>query len=212
MNCKSNKKCFESEQAAVDFERMNREKYGLAAQHAYKCEECEYFHLTALPPGTESMARVNYGNFGVVSSQRKRVVITPEQEHKARELHKSGLSIVEIQKRLGLNHGTDQEGSFYQKLAALLRENKPIAESRNNKASIETIAQRKERLRLELEKLELEEERLRQFNLLRVTADGEKVHLQKCDKSFWLMRSEVNELVEMLMYLFDKKPEPAACK
>ena len=57
---KTDKRCFESEAAATDFETKNREQYGNPRQFPYACEDCPAWHLTTTPPGNNSIAQNKY--------------------------------------------------------------------------------------------------------------------------------------------------------
>jgi hypothetical protein len=62
MNC--DKRRFETEQEAIDFELEHHKIHGGLQQHAYPCEVCPggAYHLTSSPNGNASIAQVRYEN------------------------------------------------------------------------------------------------------------------------------------------------------
>jgi hypothetical protein len=57
---KTGKKSFLCEVDAVEFEEKNRQQYNCLRQFPYACEDCTAWHLTASPPGNNSIAQMNY--------------------------------------------------------------------------------------------------------------------------------------------------------
>jgi DNA-binding CsgD family transcriptional regulator len=80
--CETNKKCFQTEGDAIKFEIENRQRNNLEKQHAYLCEVCGFYHLSALPPGDNTRSRVNYGEASKYVVRARR---TPEEQLKLRE-------------------------------------------------------------------------------------------------------------------------------
>src|SRR5579863_8582234 len=57
----TNKKCFQTEGDALRFEIENRRQYNNRQQYPYLCEHCGFHHLSTLPVGETTRARVDYG-------------------------------------------------------------------------------------------------------------------------------------------------------
>ena len=57
---KTNKKCFQTDADALRFEIENRRQYNNEQQHPYLCEHCGFHHLSKLPPGETTRARIDY--------------------------------------------------------------------------------------------------------------------------------------------------------
>lgn len=199
--CKSNKKCFETENDALAFEKSNREKYNLATQHAYKCDECPAFHLSALPPGTEGMGRINYSNFGRVVGTRgtKRQDISKEQEAEIVKMRTDGIPVRIISEKTGINMG---------RLGTFMRENDLVstrgprtvsAVGSRRPTSIDSIAERKEQLRRQLEALDQQEQDFIRFNMLHVTQEGAVTVIKKGQETLHLFEADVNALMEQLI-------------
>jgi hypothetical protein len=199
--CKSSKKHFETENEAIDFEQSNREKYNSARQHTYKCDECSGFHLSALPPGTETMARINYNNFSRVPRTRGRQpqTVSVDQEVEIRKLRDEGLSVVKISQKTGI---------YSCRIKSLL--NEPINRRGPNKFTVPktaaTIAQKKESLLQQLEHINREEQRVREMNAIHVNQEGAVTVIKKGFETLHLMDGDLNSLIEALM---DKLTEKA---
>lgn len=96
----SGKRSFPSEQEALDFEKRNREEYGRPQQYVYKCEDCPDVHLTSQPPGTGTIAQVNYATAGVPETSRGRKNIDTAEVLRLKE---QGLTNQEIADRLDIS-------------------------------------------------------------------------------------------------------------
>jgi Homeodomain-like domain len=56
---KTNKKCHETEKGAIDFEILNRERHQSVKQYPYLCPDCNFYHLSSMPTGETTRARVD---------------------------------------------------------------------------------------------------------------------------------------------------------
>src|SRR5207245_1661531 len=91
---KTNKKCFQTDADAIRFEIENRHQYGNLQQYPYLCEECGFHHLSRLPAGETTRARVNYESAGnyIVRTTRRSAEEQLELHNKIVELTNRGLN------------------------------------------------------------------------------------------------------------------------
>ncbi|MGA8871036.1 MAG: hypothetical protein WB460_07855 [Candidatus Acidiferrales bacterium] len=190
--CPSRKKYFETEEDAVAFESINREKYNLHRQYAYKCDSCDGHHLSALPPGTVTMSRINYtelGNSAVRDSRGGRGKrLSDETKQEIKRLHGEDVSATNIAKKLGVS-----VPSVYNHV----RESRPKPPSL---PSLDDIAQRKRDLEAELQKLKDKERRLLEAKQFKLTwFDTGFLRVEKEGNAMTLSIADWKELTERLL-------------
>jgi DNA-binding CsgD family transcriptional regulator len=80
--CKTGKKCFQTNGEAVQFEIQNRQKFGDPPQYTYLCEDCGFHHLSHLPPGEPRRAKVDYDEAAKYAVRTRR---TPDEQLELRD-------------------------------------------------------------------------------------------------------------------------------
>lgn len=163
--CKTQKKYFATEQDAVSFEAKNRATYGGVRQYAYVCEECDSYHLSALPP--DARAVTNYSKIensrstGDVGKWRR---ITEQDKQQIIGLRKRGLTFAEIAERVGTSTAT---------VSKHLKQYEDAAKFRP--ATIDSLSSEEKQLEEKLQRLRQEKLRLVELNAVKVAkpADGQ---------------------------------------
>jgi DNA-binding CsgD family transcriptional regulator len=195
-SCK--KKYFESEEQAKAFEICNREKHKRAEQYAYKCEECDGYHLSALPPGTTTMARTNYPRFENSAVRRpagrgKR--LSDETIQEIKKLHAGHVSAGEISRKLGIS-----VPSVYNHTRLSNRRQPSVL-------SLEGIGRKQQDLEAQIQALEAEKRRLLEAKEFKFThSDTGFLRVEKEGNCMALSVADWKELTERLMEELFPKP------
>ncbi len=216
-NCPKKKKCFSSKQEAVAWEETNRQKYpNIAKQHAYLCEDCPSWHLSAMPPESFGLARSSVRPIEpetIKLSGRRRCTLE-EIEHRYRVIgaamdENPGLSRAQLAAKICGPLGIS-EVNAYQFLRSheeqLSARGLPIdaqygRRHRRISTSLETISQKRSTLEAQLAALNREEQRLIEAKALKLTPcwEGNGVLIQKEGSSLGLTLDDAKELAEKLM-------------
>ena len=97
------KRSFESAQDADAFHENNRAEFGGVRQYSYPCEDCNSYHLTAIPPGTYNSTT----NYEQIANSR---IVKPRGEttEQVRKLLNEAKSTSEIAKLLSITEAAVQ--------------------------------------------------------------------------------------------------------
>ncbi len=109
MSCPTNKKAHATEADAIQFDIRNREAHPESErQYPYLCEDCGAHHLTAMPTGDKTRARVNFDEAAKfnVSKPRRTVEENLELQRQVIALTHRGLSAKAIAEQLGISEPT----------------------------------------------------------------------------------------------------------
>jgi hypothetical protein len=105
---KTNKKCFQTEADALRFEIENRRQYNNEQQYPYFCEDCGFHHLSKLPTGETTRARVDYEEAAkyVVRTTRRTADKQLELHGQIVELTNQGKTTQQISDQLKISTAT----------------------------------------------------------------------------------------------------------
>lgn len=195
---KTNKKCFQTEADALRFEIENRHQYGNPQQYPYLCEECDFHHLSSLPTGETTRARVNLGDAAkyIVRTTRRSAEEQLELHNKIVELTNRGFNTQQIADELKISTATVynlRNGKLSGALA------KTVEGIEIKKLSIqEQIA----KLQADLEAEERRKQQLIEARQIRVQwseADGEPILVITQDQNrFSLLPEDAAKLIKLL--------------
>jgi hypothetical protein len=213
--CPKSKKCFPSREAALKFEEENQAKYpDRAKQHAYACEDCPNWHLSALPPESQAMLR-SRSYFPPVSQDkatRHGMSAFESRKPEIAALFKQGLSFNAISEQTGIPYY-----HVYNFCVALglhqPKTNPRISEGlranhSNPVVSIEALASEEEALQAKLRQVQTKKQQLIEAKMLRIGPhNGSGVVIRKEGNVLALSFSDAQELVERLIdYLSNRPP------
>lgn len=157
--CRSQKKTFATEQEAVSFEAKRRATYGGVKQYPYLCEDCDSYHLSALPPD----ARNTVTNYGKIENGRpstafeKRRRVTDDDVRQMVALRKQGLDTKQIAERLEFSEATVSKH--------LKRQTET---PRFQPPTIESLSSEEKQLEAKLNRIREEKQRMIEVNAVRV--------------------------------------------
>jgi len=194
---KTNKKCFQTDGDALIFEIENRRQYGNPQQYPYLCEYCGFHHLSKLPAGETTRARIDYEDAAkYVVRTRKTADEQLELHNQIVELTNQGKTTQQIAEQLHISTATVynlRNGKLSGALA------KTVEGIEIKKLSIqEQIA----RLQTELEAEERRKQQLIEARQLRVQwseASGEPILVITQDQNrFSLLPEDAAKLIKLL--------------
>jgi hypothetical protein len=194
-NCTTKKKFFVSETEAVQFETQNREKYTLAEQFAYKCEDCIGWHLTAIPRDALTLAQSRIYDSSAIIVPRLTGDSKSERDQKVLELFRAGKDRQQIAQEVGCS---------YQTVCYTLRgfNDNSVKKAGNTPSlsTLEQIAERKKTLLAELERVTQTEQQLMQRKALKLLPcwNGTGILIEKEGNQLALALPDCKELVEKL--------------
>jgi transposase len=202
---KTNKKCFQTEGDALRFEIENRRQYGNPQQYPYLCEHCGFHHLSKLPVGETTRARVDYEDAAkyVVRTTRRTADEQLELHNQIVELTNQGKTTQQIAEQLNISTATVynlRNGKLSGALA------KTVEGIEIKKLSIqEQIA----KLQTELEAEEKRKQQLIEARQLRVqwseVPGGDRVLVITQDQNrFALIAEDATKLITLLKEAFAK--------
>lgn len=157
--CRSRKKSFASEQEAVSFESKRRATYGGVKQYAYLCEDCDSYHLSALPPDARNAvanyAKIENGRPATAFEKRRRV--TDDDARQMVALRKQGLDEKQIAERLEFSKATVSKHLKHQTEAPKLQP-----------PTIESLSSEEKQLEAKLNLIREEKQRMIEVNAVKV--------------------------------------------
>ena len=171
ISCKTGKKCFETEQEAIDFELKSREIHGGIRQCSYLCENCSSYHLTCSTPDSRN-ATANYSKLENSAPQKRkwtrcRALSEEEKNQIFEKYRKGGVTF----SQLAFEFGTSA-GNVYKAYHA--RNAKPQV------VTIDSLSTKRRQLEEELARLQSEIERRAESARLKVNPiDGGRIQIKK---------------------------------
>ena len=205
------KKCHQTEAAAVRFEIDNRQRFkDSAQQYPYLCEDCGFHHLSALPAGEPTRARVNYDEASkYVVRTRRTAEEQAELFEQIMQLTRDGKSAQQIADELKITLQTVYN----------LRNGKLSGSLNNTVQGIEikklSIQEQIAKLQADLESEERRKQQLIEARQLRVQwseiPGGEYVLVITKDlERFTILPEDATKLIKLLEQAFASGPARAA--
>lgn len=192
--CSSQKKNFATEQDALSFEEKNRAMYRGIRQYAYLCEECNNYHLSALPPDARNAvanySKIENGRSAETTEKWRRV--TEEEKQEIVTLRKQGLSVKQIAERVGVSSPT------------VLRYSKSNGQASVSAPTLDSLASEEKELEAKLQRLREEKQRIIEFKLLKAVKLPEgQVSIRKELQSMTLSTDDALDLAVKLSELLE---------
>jgi transposase-like protein len=200
-SCPTTKKVFISEVDALQFEARNREKYQLAKQHTYKCEDCIGWHLTAVPADAFRLAKSHIYESSGTTAQRVTGSAKDERNRKILDLYTAGKNRHQIADEIDCN---------YQTVCTVLKsfDGDPVkrAAKRQSLSTLDDVAEQKKALLAQLEKLSQTEQQIIERKALKLLLcwEGQGILIEKEGNRFALALPDCQELVEKLAAMLRK--------
>ena len=198
--CPSKKKVFMSAGEAVEWEASNREKYNLARQYVYKCDDCPDYHLSATSPEAFAMAKSRALLPRPVEDNGKKAG-KGERVNQVKSLLAQGIADPKaIAARLDIS--VANASVVLSKVGKQERERLNAAP-----ITIDAIDAEEKVLIAQLQKLTAEKQRLLEMKALKIMScwDGDGVLIQKENERMALRLEDAQELAEKLLDFFTAK-------
>lgn len=210
------KNYFQSEEAALEFEKANRQKNGFHQQYAYKCEYCTGYHLSSKTAEEHELSKstqaASLGNAIPPARRTRRNQLEIERLNaQVAELHKAGMSSREIAERLG---ATPNQIYYALQKVGLSNVHTKIAS-----VDLESIQTEEERLEAQLNALRLKKQQMLDAKKLKVewytnngsVQPGKAVSIRKEGEHFNCTVETAKELITALEELVTRAlPEAEA--
>jgi AcrR family transcriptional regulator len=187
-NCPvSGKKSFINETEANQFEERNRDRFNTLRQYPYACLNCNSWHLSATPPGNNTIAKVrlpvvqeslssNTGPKGISAEH----VLTMKRE---------GVSVTDIAKHFNVSEPT----IYYH-----LKKDTSVVSTRSFKQAVtlNQVSQEEIELQKKLDDIRRVKERLLESTRMKVDFIDGHVVIKKNNEQITLPLSDVNQLFQ----------------
>ncbi len=192
---RNGKRSFKSKPDAVAFEEKNRVLHGRARQHAYACEDCPDWHLTAMPPGTSTMATSRLDEALLRSAGRPTGVRNVDRAEVVR-LKASGMTQQKIADRLGVSpqtvgyHLRKANGGMSVTSSTLIV--RPVKQA----VTLAQVTDEEAALLAKLEEIKRTKERLLEATRMKVEVQGDNIIVRKNGGQITLALTDIEQLVD----------------